>query len=81
MLSPQQRAVVAAATPPMGMPRPRTSPRGPHSPKMHPTPADAHQDRQTIDDENLASHNDPLGSWTGVPDQADEMPTQDQDDL
>ena len=23
----------------------------------------------------------PLGSWTGVPDQADEMPTQDQDDL
>ena len=30
------------------------------------TPADAHQDRQTIDDENLASHNDPLGSWTGV---------------
>ena len=24
---------------------------------------------------------DPLGSWTGVPDQADEMPTQDQDDL
>ena len=34
-----------------------------------------------IDDENLASHNDPLGSWTGVPDQADEMPTQDQDDL
>ena len=45
------------------------------------TPADAHQDRQTIDDENLASHNDPLGSWTGVPDQADEMPTQDQDDL
>lgn len=28
------------------------------------TPADAHQDRQTIDDENLASHNDPLGSWT-----------------
>ena len=36
---------------------------------------------QTIDDENLASHNDPLGSWTGVPDQADEMPTQDQDDL
>lgn len=26
------------------------------------TPADAHQDRQTIDDENLASHNDPLGS-------------------
>ena len=45
------------------------------------TPADDHQDRQTIDDENLASHNDPLGSWTGVPDQADEMPTQDQDDL
>ena len=28
-----------------------------------------------------AGHNDPLGSWTGVPDQADEMPTQDQDDL
>lgn len=45
------------------------------------TPADAHQDRQTIDNENLASRNDPLGSWTGVPDQADEMPTQDQDDL
>ena len=32
----QQRAVVAAATPPMGMPRPRTPPHGPHSPKMHP---------------------------------------------
>ncbi len=45
-------------------------------------PADAHQDRQTIDDENLASHNDPLGSWTGVPDQADgRNADQDQDDL
>ena len=45
------------------------------------TPADAHQDRQAMDDQDLASHNDPLGSWTGVPDQADETPTQDQDDL
>ena len=28
-----------AATPPMVMPRPRTPPHGPHSPKMHPAPA------------------------------------------
>lgn len=29
----------------------------------------------------LASHNDPLGSWTGTPDDGDERPTQDADDL
>ena len=45
------------------------------------TPADAPQFFFFFFDENLASHYDPLGSWTGVPDQADEMPTQDQDDL
>ena len=45
------------------------------------TPAAAPQARQTIADEHLASPNDPRGSWTGGPDQADEMPTQDQDDL
>lgn len=28
-----------------------------------------------------ASHNDPLGSWTGVPEELGEIPTQDQDDL
>ena len=33
------------------------------------------------DDADLASRNDPLGSWTGVPEQEDELPTQDQDDL
>lgn len=33
------------------------------------------------DDADLASRNDPLGSWTGVPEQTDEIPTQDQDDL
>lgn len=40
----------------------------------------SHQQKQP-DDADLASRNDPLGSWTGVPDQADETPTQDQDDL
>ena len=45
------------------------------------TPADAHQDRQTIDDENLASHDDPLGSWTGVATRRTKCRPQDQDDL
>mgnify|MGYP000355670622 CR=1 FL=1 len=39
MLSPQQRAVVAAATPPMGMPGPEPRPTGPTAQKMHPAPA------------------------------------------
>ncbi|MDD4850352.1 MAG: hypothetical protein PHO10_06585 [Gemmiger sp.] len=40
---------------------------------------------EIADPENQASHNDPLGSWTGVPDlntpDLEEIPTQDQDDL
>ena len=38
MLSPQQRAVVAAATPHGDAPA-QNPPHGPHSPKMHPAPA------------------------------------------
>lgn len=50
------------------------------------TPAEAHNQAQSKaapkHEPPQASHNDPLGSWTGVPETgADEIPTQDADDL
>lgn len=50
------------------------------------TPAETHQTSQQkgepTDTPPQASRNDPLGSWTGVPESgADEVPTQDADDL
>ncbi|MDD6319598.1 MAG: hypothetical protein PUA63_01885 [Oscillospiraceae bacterium] len=52
-------------------------------------PAAAHRTGRTLNRRDgaivpetpLPSENDPLGSWTGVPENANEIPTQDQDDL
>ena len=39
------------------------------------------RDGAIVPDEPLSEGHDPLGSWTGVPENANEIPTQDQDDL
>ncbi len=68
---------------PGGPGRSLTTRKALHGPDYLPgTVQEAEPDLEELPGESIASRQDPLGSWTGVPSQEEqETPTQDADDL